>query len=228
MNPNKIKSNIQRKREKIEQQISNNLHSNETNENLLANERGIEPQEEHKQEYWNRNFDGITTKKKPSNFINYLCELDIDYAFNNRYDGFEKVFGTAVVEAINFYIQCAALFRQHDPILGSKIIDIKLLNFMEASLCKRFENNKKFIDNEVGLANLALTYGNNLLNIMRKQLEKYEIKEHNINNLKLKQRIDKLLKDKKILPSDGFWSANDDLLLGKNVQFYKLFYRSNI
>lgn len=83
---------------------------------------------------WNVNLDGIATKFQVRNFINYLCEYDLLYAFNNKFDGHEKVFGTAVVESINFYLQCAALMRSHDPEVAEKIVNMKPLQYIQSTL----------------------------------------------------------------------------------------------
>lgn len=81
MNPNNINVEIQNKRKKIKKQMSENLQSLENNEQLLAEN---EQKQSHIQ--WSRNYDGLTTKTKVSNFIYLLCELDLEYCHikNNK------------------------------------------------------------------------------------------------------------------------------------------------
>lgn len=135
------------------------------------------------------------------------------YAFNNKKDGFEKIFGTSVVESINYYLKCASLLRKHDPITGIKLVNMKLINWMQSTLGKRFELNKKFIDNEVGIGNLALNNGQDLLNDLENKLKDNPIMEFKTNRNSRMIEISELLKKDGYTPSAGFWLTKDDVLL---------------
>ena len=65
------------------------LHSTNTtldssNTTLDSSNTTLDPKTKKKQK-WNNLFDGISTKHQIKNFINFLCEYDMEYAFNNKY-----------------------------------------------------------------------------------------------------------------------------------------------
>ena len=144
LDPNRLKKEVEEKKKKIEEEIGSNLYNPENNENLTEiliktkkdneeketnddnEEKKEDYEEEKKKQIWNREYDGISTKQQVSRFIHYLCEFDLIFAFNNKKDGFENIFGTSVVESLNFYLKCASLLRQHDPITGKKLVNMKL------------------------------------------------------------------------------------------------------
>lgn len=54
---------------------------------------------------WNIKHDGISTDLNVQKFLDHLIEEDLDFCFNNKYDGYKGIFGTSIVESINAFMK---------------------------------------------------------------------------------------------------------------------------
>ena len=86
---------MQKEQDKLKKQFKKNVYSlddteqivqNALNKSSKENEKKIsEDIQEKMKQKWNYQFDGISTKKTVKNFLNFLCEFDLEFAFNNKY-----------------------------------------------------------------------------------------------------------------------------------------------